>query len=56
MKLDKRITKAIDYNVREILINKKAYDNLTEETKKLLKLNNIKVTIDNTQKEFICKF
>ena len=56
MKIDKRITKAIDYNVREILINKKAYDNLTEETKKLLKLNNIKVTIDNEQKEFICKF
>lgn len=56
MKLDKRITKAIDYNVKEILINKKAYDNLTEETKKLLKLNNIKVTIDDTQKEFICRF
>ena len=56
MKIDKRITKAIDYNVREILINKKAYDNLTEETKKLLKLNNIKVTIDDTQKEFICRF
>ena len=56
MKLDKRITKAIDYNVREILINKKAYDNLTEETKKLLKLNNIKVTINNNQKQFICKF
>lgn len=56
MKIDKRITKAIDYNVKEILINKQAYDNLTEETKKLLKLNNIKVTIDNEQKEFICKF
>ena len=56
MKLDKRIIQAIDYNVKEILINKKAYDNLTEETKKLLKLNNIKVTIDNEQKEFICKF
>lgn len=56
MKLDKRITKAIDYNVKEILINKDTYNNLTEETKKLLKLNNIKVTIDNEQKEFICKF
>lgn len=56
MKLDKRIIQAINYNVKEILINKKAYDNLTEETKKLLKLNNIKVTIDNEQKEFICRF
>lgn len=56
MKLDKRITKAIDYNVKEILINKDTYNNLTEETKKLLKLNNIKVTIDNNQKQFICKF
>lgn len=56
MKLDKRITKAIDYNVKEILINKDTYNNLTEETKKLLKLNNIKVTIDDTQKEFICRF
>ena len=34
MKLDKRITKAIDYNVKEILINKDTYNNLTEETKK----------------------
>lgn len=56
MKLDKRITQAINYNVKEILINKDMYNNLTEETKKLLKLNNIKVTIDNEQKEFICKF
>lgn len=56
MKLDKRIIQAINYNVKEILINKDTYNNLTEETKKLLKLNNIKVTIDNEQKEFICKF
>ena len=56
MKIDKRITKAIEYNVKEILINKKAYDNLETETKELLKQNNIKVSIDNTQKEFICKF
>ena len=27
-----------------------------EETKELLKNNNIKVTIDNNQKQFICKF
>lgn len=56
MKLDKRIVQAMNYNVKEILINKETYNNLTEETKKLLKLNNIKATIDNEQKEFICKF
>lgn len=56
MKLDKRIIQAINYNVKEILINEEAYNKLEEETKELLKNNNIKVTIDNNQKQFICKF
>ena len=56
MKLDKRITQAINYNVKEIIINEEEYNILTEETKELIKLNDVKVTIDNNQKQFICKF
>ena len=56
MKLDKRIIQAINYNVKEIIISKEEYNSLAEDTKELLKLNNIKVTRDNKQKQFICKF
>lgn len=56
MKLDKRITQAINHNVKEIIISKENFNNLAEETKELLKLNNVKVTINNNQKQFICKF
>lgn len=56
MKLDKRIQQAIRYNVKEILISKDNFDELDEETKSLLKLNDIRVTFDEAQKEFICKF
>lgn len=56
MKLDKRIIQAINYNVKEIIISKENFNNLEEETKELLKLNNVKITIDNNQKQFICKF
>lgn len=56
MKLDKRITQAINYNVKEIIINEEEYNSLEEETKAVIKLNDVKVTIDNNQKQFICKF
>lgn len=51
MKLDKRIQQAIRYNVKEILISKDNFDKLDEETKSLLKLNDIRVTFDEAQKE-----
>lgn len=56
MKLDKRIQQAIRYDVKEILISKDNFDKLDEETKNLLKLNDTKITYDEAQKEFICKF
>ena len=56
MKLDKRITQAVNYNVREIIISEEEYNSLAEETKELIKLNDVKVTIDNNQRQFICKF
>ena len=56
MKLDKRIAQAIRYNVKEILISKDNFDKLEEETKNLIKLNDTKITYDEAQKEFICKF
>lgn len=56
MKLDKRIQEAIRYNVKEILISRDNFDKLDEETKNLLKLNDTKITFDEAQKEFICKF
>lgn len=56
MRLDKRIVQAVNYNVKEIIINRDNYNKLTDETKSLLKLNDIKITFDENQKEFMCKF
>lgn len=56
MRLDKRIILAINYNVKEIIINKQDYDNLEKETKLMLKRNKIKITLDSEQKDFMCKF
>lgn len=56
MKLDKRIIQSINYNVKEIIINEEEYNSLAKETKAAIKLNDVKVTIDNNQKNFICKF
>ena len=56
MKLYKRIIQAINYNVKEIIINKEEYNNLKEETKAAIKLNDVKVTYDENQKEFVCRF
>ena len=56
MRLDKRIVQSINYNVKEIVINRDNYNKLTDETKSLLKLNDIKITFNENQKEFMCKF
>lgn len=56
MKIDKRIQQAIDYNVKEILIKKDIYKSLAVETKIMLKQHKVKITFDETQKEFMCKF
>ena len=56
MKIDKRIQQAIDYNVKEILIKKDTYKNLETETKLMLKQHKVKITFDETQREFMCKF
>ena len=56
MKLDKRIVQAVNYNVKEIIIKKDTYNNLIAETKTILKQNNVKITFDEMQKEFMCKF
>ena len=56
MRLDKRIQQAVNYNVKEIIIRKDTYNNLIAETKTILKQNNVKITFDEMQKEFMCKF
>lgn len=52
MKLDKRIEQSIDFGAKEIKIKKEVYNKLNEETKRLLKLNNVKITFSNDIKEF----
>lgn len=56
MKIDKRIISAINYNVKEIIISKETYNNLDQDTKTMLKQHKIKLTFDESQKEFMCKF
>lgn len=56
MRLDKRIVQAVNYNVKEIAMNKENYDKLSDETKAILKHNDVKITFDSEQKDFICKF
>lgn len=56
MKLDKRIVQAVNYNVKEITINKENYNRLSNETKAILKQNKVKITFDEEQKDFICRF
>lgn len=56
MKIDKRIQQAIDYNVKEIIINKETYKSLSAETRTMLKQSRVKVTFDENQKGFMCKF
>lgn len=56
MKIDKRIKQAIEYNVKEILIKEETYNNLDQETKIMLKQHKTKLTFDENQKDFLCKF
>ena len=43
---DKKIEQLIAHNVKQITISKKKYDSLKEETKNLIKLNDIKVNFE----------
>ena len=52
MKLNERIEQSIQLNAKEIKIRKEVYNKLNEETKRLLKLNNVKITFSNDIKEF----
>lgn len=56
MKIDKRIISAINYNVKEIIISKETYNNLDQDTKTMLNQHKIKLTFDESQKDFLCKF
>lgn len=56
MKIDKRIREAIDYNAKEIIISKNTYKNLDKETIELLKSHKTKLTFEENQKDFTCKF
>lgn len=46
LKEDKKIEQLIAYNVKEITISKEKYDSLKEETKNLIKLNDIKLNFE----------
>ena len=52
MKLNERIEQSIILGAKEIKIRKEVYNKLNEETKNLLKLNNVKITFDGNVKEF----
>lgn len=56
MKIDKRIQQAIQLSIKEIKIREEIYNNLEEETKAMLKLNKIKITLDEYVKELEFKF
>lgn len=56
MKIDKRIRQAIDYNTKEIRISKDTYKNLDKETIETLKNHRVKITFEENQKDFMCKF
>lgn len=46
---DKKIEQLIAMGVKSLNISKKRYDSLKEETKNLIKLNNIKVNIEENK-------
>ena len=52
MKLNERIEQSIRFEAKEIKIRKEVYNKLNEETKRLLKLNKVKITFSNDVKEF----
>ena len=52
MRIDKRIEQSIQFGAKEIKIRKEVYNDLKEETKRLLEINKIKITLSNNVKEF----
>lgn len=46
MPADKKIEQLIAHNIKQITISKKKYDSLKEETKNLIKLNDIKLNFE----------
>lgn len=44
---DKKIKQMISYGIKQIIVSQEEYDNLKEETKKLIKLNNVNINIKN---------
>ena len=56
---DKKIEQFIAHNVKQITISKNDYEKLKQETKNLIKLNDIKVKFEEVNKDEIhikCKF
>ena len=49
MTADQKIEQMIAYGYKEITISKKKYDSLKEETKNLIKLNDIKLNFEESR-------
>ena len=56
MKIDKRIQQATQLSIKEIKIREETYNNLEEETKAMLKLNEVKIIFSKDIKEIEFKF
>ena len=56
MKIDKRIQQAMQHSIKEIKIKEEVYNNLKEETKAMLKLNEVKIIFSKDIKEIEFKF
>lgn len=52
MKEDRKIEQLIALGIKEITIEKSKYDKLKEETRKLIKLNDVKIKIVIDKKEW----
>ena len=52
LKIDKRIEQVIEYGANKIKISEENYNNLKEETKNFIKLNDVKIIFDNKEKNF----
>ncbi|MBS5863306.1 MAG: hypothetical protein KIC54_01290 [Clostridium sp.] len=50
MKEDKKVEQLISLGVKRISMSKKEYENLKQETKNLIKLNNIKIDLEDKKK------
>ncbi len=51
MSFDKKIEQMIAYGYKEITISKEKYERLKQETKNLIKLNDIKVKFEESKNE-----